>query len=119
MAQLNVDLERIFPLFSNIARCERQPELVPGSADYLFGSKAILPYKWVFLVFIVLGAISEIEAVWLFGDAALGFMTFPNLISIVLLAGTLKRMTNEYFSVKYPTYKETLTQKAQGARYKV
>ena len=78
------------------------------AADYLFGSKAILPYKWVFVLFVFIGAVAELEAVWDFGDAALGFMTFPNLISIVLLSGVLKKMTKEYFSVRHLTYKETL-----------
>jgi AGCS family alanine or glycine:cation symporter len=81
------------------------------AADYLFGSKAILPYKWVYVLFVFIGAIAELEAVWNFGDAALGFMTFPNLISIILLSGALKKMTNQYFSIKHLTYKETLGEK--------
>ena len=43
---------------------------------------------------------------WAFGDAALGFMTFPNLISIILLSGTLKKMTKEYFEIEHKTYKK-------------
>ena len=68
------------------------------SVVYLFSEKAILPYKWVFLLFIFIGAIAELEAIWAFGDAALGFMTFPNLISIILLSTALKSMTKNYFS---------------------
>ncbi len=68
------------------------------SVVYLFSEKAILPYKWVFLLFIFIGAIAELEAIWAFGDAALGFMTFPNLISIILLSTALKSMTKDYFS---------------------
>ena len=68
------------------------------STEYLFGEKAIIPYRWVFVLFVFLGAIASLEAVWAFGDAALGIMTFPNLISILLLANTLKTMTTEYFS---------------------
>ncbi|MCF8242025.1 MAG: amino acid carrier protein [Melioribacteraceae bacterium] len=80
------------------------------AADYLFGSKSIIIYKWVFLLFVFIGAIAELEAVWGFGDAALGFMTFPNLISIVLLSGYLKKITKDYFSYKHLTYKEYLAQ---------
>ena len=80
------------------------------AADYLFGPKAVSIYKWVFLLFVFIGAIAELEAVWGFGDAALGFMTFPNLISIVLLSGYLKKITKEYFSYKHLTYKEYLAQ---------
>lgn len=75
------------------------------SIDYLFGEKAILPYKWVFLLFVFIGAIAELEAIWAFGDAALGFMTFPNLISIIFLSGALKKMTNSYFAIEHKRYK--------------
>ncbi|UCH64496.1 MAG: sodium:alanine symporter family protein [Ignavibacterium sp.] len=76
------------------------------SANYLFGKKAILPYKWFFLVFVFIGAIAELEAVWAFGDAALGFMTFPNLISIILLSTSLKVMTKKYFSEKHTEFRK-------------
>jgi AGCS family alanine or glycine:cation symporter len=73
---------------------------------YLFGNRAILPYKWMFVLFVFIGAIAELEAVWSFGDAALGFMTFPNLISIILLSGKLKKDTNEYFNQEHVPYKK-------------
>jgi len=76
------------------------------SANYLFGKKAILPYKWLFVLFVFIGAIAELEAVWSFGDAALGFMTFPNLIAIILLSTSLKTMTKKYFSEKHEEYKK-------------
>ena len=76
------------------------------ATHYLFGEKAILPYKWVFVLFVFIGAIAELEAVWNFGDAALGFMTFPNLISIILLSGVLKEETKKYFSRNYKPYKK-------------
>jgi len=74
------------------------------SVVYLFSEKAILPYKWVFLLFIFIGSIAELEAIWAFGDAALGFMTFPNLISIILLSTALKSMTKDYFSQDHDSF---------------
>jgi len=76
------------------------------SANYLFGEKAIIPYKWIYVLFVFIGAIAELEAVWAFGDAALGFMTLPNLLSIILLSGVLKRLTKDYFKIKHPEYKK-------------
>ncbi len=76
------------------------------SANYLFGAKAILPYKWVFVLFVFIGAIAELEAVWSFGDAALGFMTFPNLLAIILLSVSLKKMTKKYFSIDHQEYRK-------------
>ena len=75
------------------------------SANYLFGEKAIVPYKWIYVLFIFIGAIAQLEVVWAFGDAALGFMTLPNLLSIILLSGILKKLSIDYFSVKHKEYK--------------
>jgi AGCS family alanine or glycine:cation symporter len=71
------------------------------STEYLFGEKAIFWYRVVYIFFVFIGANAGIEAVWAFGDAALGFMTFPNLISIVFLTSALKKMTKEYFSIDH------------------
>jgi len=70
----------------------------------LFGEKAIPVYRAFYITFVFIGAIATLEAMWAFGDAALGFMTFPNLISIVLLSGTLKKMTKDYFDIDHKTY---------------
>ncbi len=76
------------------------------ATEYLFGEKSVLPYKWVFIVFVFIGGIAELEAIWAFGDAALGFMTIPNLISLILLSGALKRTTKKYFSQEHIPYKK-------------
>ena len=75
------------------------------AAVYLFGEKAIKPYLYIYVIFVFIGGIAELETIWAFGDACLGIMTFPNLISIVLLVGTLKILTKEYFSIKHVPYK--------------
>ena len=76
------------------------------ATEYLFGEKAIPVYRGFYITFVFVGAIATLEAMWAFGDAALGFMTFPNLISIVLLSGTLKKMTKDYFEIDHKTYNE-------------
>lgn len=75
------------------------------ASEYLFGPKAILPYRWVYVLFVFLGGIAGLDAVWKFGDAALGFMTLPNLVAIILLSRKLKTMTNEYFEIDHQPYK--------------
>ena len=61
-------------------------------------------YRAFYISFVFIGAIATLEAMWAFGDAALGFMTFPNLISIILLSGTLKKMTKDYFEMDHKTF---------------
>jgi AGCS family alanine or glycine:cation symporter len=75
------------------------------ATEYLFGEESIPTYRMFYILFVFIGAIASLEAIWSFGDAALGFMTFPNLISIILLSGALKKMTNDYFSMEHKAYK--------------
>ncbi len=64
---------------------------------YLFGSKYVIFYRLVFLVFVYLGATTALETVWAYGDLALGLMTVPNLIAVVLLLPEVIKLTKDYF----------------------
>jgi len=75
------------------------------ATDYLFGEKAIPVYRSFYIFFVFIGAVASLEAIWAFGDAALGFMTFPNLISIILLSRVLKKLTTSYFDIEHQVYK--------------
>ena len=75
------------------------------SIEYLVGPKAIKPYRWVYVFFNFMGAILPLTFVWNFGDIALSLMTIPNLIGVILLTGTLKKITNEYFSREHIPYR--------------
>jgi AGCS family alanine or glycine:cation symporter len=66
------------------------------SVFYLIGERWIIPYRIVFCIMHFLGAIFALEVVWKFGDMALGLMTMPNLISILLLTRYVKGWTREY-----------------------
>ena len=66
------------------------------SAEYLFGKKAVLPYRIIYIVLVVVGASVPLQLVWNFADIANIFMAAPNLISLVLLAGVVKKLSDEY-----------------------
>ncbi|MEQ9105259.1 MAG: sodium:alanine symporter family protein [Rhodothermales bacterium] len=66
-------------------------------ANYLWGKKAIVPYKIVFLIFHFVGAVLAITTIWDIGDVALSLVTLPNVITLVLLSGLLKKITDSYF----------------------
>jgi len=80
-------------------------------AYYLFGKKAIIIYKWLFVIASFLGSIVSLETVWAFGDVAIGFMAIPNLVAIVLLSKIVKKDADAYTSTKQMTYKEKLNLK--------
>ena len=69
-------------------------------ANYLWGPKAILPYKIVFVIMHFAGAVFSLSTVWTLGDVALGMVTFPNLIALLLLSGVVARLTKSYFERK-------------------
>ncbi len=68
------------------------------SIEYLVGPQAIIPYRWAYVFFNFMGAILPLAFVWNFGDIALSLMTIPNLIGVIFLTATLKKITTEYFA---------------------
>ena len=70
-------------------------------AEYLFGSRAIMPYRCVYVVALFVGAIVQLEFVWNFSDITLGLMALPNLFAIIALSGVVISLTKDYFSRKH------------------
>lgn len=69
-------------------------------ANYLFGTKAILPFKAVFIVMHFVGAVLAVTTIWDLGDVALSLVTLPNVLALLLLSGTLVKLTDSYFERK-------------------
>jgi AGCS family alanine or glycine:cation symporter len=64
--------------------------------EYLFGVKAILPFRLVWVAVVVLGSVASFEAIWTIADILNGLMAIPNLIGLLLLSGTVFRLTRAY-----------------------
>ncbi len=69
------------------------------AAEYLLGSKFILPYRYIYVIFIFLGSIWGLELVWNFVDMVITFMTIPNLIALLLLSSVVKKEIEKYFKI--------------------
>jgi AGCS family alanine or glycine:cation symporter len=67
-------------------------------AEFLFGVRIILPYRLLWLVAIMLGALGKLEIVWLFADVLNGLMAIPNLIALVALSPVVFQLTRAHFS---------------------
>src|SRR5690606_10639188 len=72
--------------------------------EYLIGSRAILPYRVLFILAAFTGAwvlsfpgTSGFDLVWAFADVMNGAMAFPNLVGLLLLSGVVARETRDYF----------------------
>ncbi len=64
--------------------------------EYLLGKKAILPFKIVYVLLVVLGATQGIDLIWNLSDMFNVLMAVPNLIAVILLSGVLKRIVKNY-----------------------
>lgn len=81
-------------------------------ANYLWGAKAILPYKMVYVLLHFIGATLAVTTIWDLGDVALSLVTIPNVVALVLLSGVLKRETDNYFDRKPWIENETAQKRA-------
>ncbi|MBP5212715.1 MAG: sodium:alanine symporter family protein [Pyramidobacter sp.] len=68
------------------------------SAEFLFGVKAILPYRIIHLVFTFLGAVTAVSVVWNAADFCNGLMVLPNLLSLWLFAPQIASVTKAFFA---------------------
>jgi AGCS family alanine or glycine:cation symporter len=68
------------------------------ATEYVFGSGAIKIYRMFYVAFFFMGCLLPLSTVWTFGDVALGLMSFPNLITLILLSGSVAAMTRAYFA---------------------
>jgi AGCS family alanine or glycine:cation symporter len=64
---------------------------------YLFGARAALPYRLLWLVFIFLGATGSLHVVWDVADTLNGLMAIPNLVAVLGSIPVLMRLQREFF----------------------
>lgn len=66
--------------------------------EYLFHSRrAVLYYRSVYVVLIVLGAVMELHLVWDISDTLNGCMAIPNLIAVLGLSGIVLEETKRWY----------------------
>ncbi|SHK09422.1 alanine or glycine:cation symporter, AGCS family [Marinobacter antarcticus] len=67
------------------------------SIEFLFGVKAIVPYRVAWILAIPIGATVNLGLVWLVADTLNAMMALPNLIALLLLSPVVFRLTKEHF----------------------
>ncbi len=67
-------------------------------AQYLFGSKVILPYRLLWIIMVPVGTYGQLEFIWLLADVMNGLMALPNLIALIGLSPVVFKLTRQYFS---------------------
>ena len=67
-------------------------------AEYLLGPRAILFYKFVFVIFVFLGMVlPKFQTVYDFSDATTGLMVLFNLPAVLILSPVVLRAARDYF----------------------
>ena len=68
--------------------------------EYLFkGNKiAIRVYQVIYTIMVYVGCVASLDAVWDFADLFNGLMAIPNLIALIALSGSIKKLNDDFFS---------------------
>lgn len=67
--------------------------------EYLLGANFVLPYRALFTLVVIPGAVLELDIVWRISDVCNGLMAFPNLIALCALAGVVVKETREFLVI--------------------
>ena len=65
--------------------------------EYLFGIKSIIPFRVLWVMVIPIGAMGNLEFIWLVADTLNALMAIPNLVALLLLSPIIFKLSREYF----------------------
>lgn len=73
--------------------------LLGGIFEKIFGNKEVAKYTYftIFLIFIIVGAASNLGSVIAFSDMMILAMAFPNIIGLLILLPEIRQDLNEYW----------------------
>lgn len=67
---------------------------------YLFGTRAAVPYRLIWLIFVYIGAVGSLHLVWDIADTLNGLMALPNLVSVLVSIPILLKLQREFFATQ-------------------
>ena len=67
--------------------------------EYLFGERSIFPYRILFALAVIPGAILKLETAWFMADISNGLMVIPNLITLIGLSGIIAKETTIFLAL--------------------
>ncbi|GLT18590.1 transporter [Vibrio zhanjiangensis] len=65
---------------------------------FLLGTKAVLPYKMIFVALVASGAFLQLDIIWIIADIVNGLMAVPNLVGLLALRHIVAEETKLYFN---------------------
>ena len=67
-------------------------------AEYLFGKRATIFFKIIFVFVILLGPVIELDIVWSLSDIFNALMAIPNIIALVFTSGLIAKETKKWLN---------------------
>ena len=67
-------------------------------AEYLFGVKAITPFRVLWIAGVLVGTLVHLDFAWLLADTLNAMMALPNLVALVLLSPVVFKLTRDHLS---------------------
>ena len=68
--------------------------------EYIFKERAVKPYRILFTVVVLAGAVVKLDLVWTFADIMNGLMAFPNLVGPLGLSRVVVEETKKYLELE-------------------
>lgn len=68
------------------------------SVVYLFGSKAVKPFLWLYLIPPFIAVTQPVEFVWTIVDVSTGIEGIPNMIALLLLSGVFMKVYRDFLA---------------------
>ena len=65
--------------------------------EYLFGVKSVIIFRCAWILAIPLGAMANLDFIWLLADTLNALMAIPNLIALLLLSPVVFSLSKQYF----------------------
>ena len=100
IGKFGVAIATIFFSLSTILGWAYYGEVCVG---YIFKSKrklAVTIYRLIYVGFVFVGAVAQLDVVWLLADCFNVLMALPNLIALVILSKTVSTLTKQHFEKK-------------------
>lgn len=64
--------------------------------EYILGTRAIVPYRVLWVIAVMVGSVSQLSIVWNFADIANALMALPNLFALIALSGVVVAETRAH-----------------------
>ena len=65
------------------------------SAIFLFGDRVLKPFRILYTIVVPIGALAQLDLVWILADTFNALMAFPNLIGVLLLSPVVFKTVQE------------------------